>query len=417
MRRLPPPPWLCAERVELATLKEALEDHEEREAVLRKQMGAMVFEKGSLNYQLVRLTQRLDEAAEEKARAVHALGEALSRATDERDMRQGGVGEPMLQQMVASQKRTIEGLRRELRTAQDMLSQNQQIAQHTRIAQHQQDKQPCPPQTPQTPLPPSHHPPNSPPSTYRQETNEETPTQECGAPSSHDLEDRLSPYGLPADRPLKRHNTDGEMLSKLPSRRTRESELTHEQLTLSLLHLQTDHSSMALQLSRVQKDKEKAHAEAADLKEKIQDLEREVGRLTREVEALTARLQEQLVQLESTRAKLANANSALPQVRGSAPRAAGVAHESRSLGASDQVSLDVCGEATSSSSAIGSGAFVSRHHPPQLRGRIWRVPLRWALWALGAGGMSGGAQAGRLQQRLRSRRELGKADQHALMSV
>ncbi|KAL3906231.1 MAG: hypothetical protein SGPRY_010630, partial [Prymnesium sp.] len=93
-----------------------------RNAVLRRQLGALVHEKGQLNLQLQRRERELSCLAEEKASIVAALTSALRRVTAEREEAQMGKGRrnewvgtqsEHAGQMVASQKRTIEALRRE----------------------------------------------------------------------------------------------------------------------------------------------------------------------------------------------------------------------------------------------------------------------------------------------------------------
>ena len=132
LRRLPPPPPIGSD--ELAAQRAELEDLRAGDEVLRRQIGALVFEKGRLNGTLQRREEEMRSLGEEKAAVVAALSAALRRVTEERDLavraeRQARRAEPaaggagkrgqgsssemaISPEMIASQKRTIEGLRK-----------------------------------------------------------------------------------------------------------------------------------------------------------------------------------------------------------------------------------------------------------------------------------------------------------------
>ena len=132
LRRLPPPPPIGSD--ELAAQRAELEDLRAGDEVLRRQIGALVFEKGRLNGTLQRREEEMRSLGEEKAAVVAALSAALRRVTEERDLAvraerrarraepaAGGAGKrgqgsssemAISPEMIASQKRTIEGLRK-----------------------------------------------------------------------------------------------------------------------------------------------------------------------------------------------------------------------------------------------------------------------------------------------------------------
>lgn len=124
----PPPPPIGADV--LGAQRAELEDLRAQSEVHKRQIGALVFEKGKLNGALQKREEELRSLGEEKAAVVAALGAALKRVTEEREDAQRQVrraeppvngsgraaagGEAQLSAMVASQKRTIEALRHEL---------------------------------------------------------------------------------------------------------------------------------------------------------------------------------------------------------------------------------------------------------------------------------------------------------------
>lgn len=118
LRSLPPPPPIGME--EITAQQNALEDLQAKDEVLRRQLGALIHDKGQLNLQLQQRDRDLQRLAEEKASLVSALTAALKRVAAERDAipstaRNGSAAHAMhAEQMIASQKRTIESLRREL---------------------------------------------------------------------------------------------------------------------------------------------------------------------------------------------------------------------------------------------------------------------------------------------------------------
>jgi peptidoglycan hydrolase CwlO-like protein len=446
VRSLLPPPVIGAD--ELNSHLEALDDLRARDEVHRKQIGALIFEKGRLNAEIARLKRRLDEAAEEKARTVHALGEALQRTTLERDERRRSSNDAMLEQMVASQRRTIDGLRKELRAARQAHGCEENQQGHGSIPAA--DARTEPPQTPQTPMtrPPSKRPEPHAPSPDHHElwatTGREDAlllpadapqtlacasesaahqTFDAGAEPKPEPPSPAARLGAsPAGRPLLRGATDTKVL--VSGRRRGSSsqlEMTYEQLQLSLLHLRTDHSSMALQLARTSKEKSQAQKETEDLRVQIRQLEREIDTHRREAEALYERLHAQAAQLEEARSDLVAANAALAQAARVVPPAGGAPRVPGSSEDSEHVALDLRGERAAPSSAAAAGSrlaaasgFASGRRRVPGR-RIWRMPLRWALWAIGAGG-----EAVRLQPRQRA---IGgdparsADDRHALMSV
>lgn len=444
VRTLPPPPVIGAD--ELNSHREALEDLRARDEVHRKQIGALIFEKGRLNAEISRMKRRLDEAAEEKACTVHALGEALRRTTQEREERSWSSNGAMLEQMVASQKRTIDGLRKELRAARQAHSCDQNQPRNGCI--HDANAGREAPQAPQTPLtrPMSARPAPHATSPHHGELGATVGREDAlplpfnfpatpacvsestaqPAPCAEQEPEPPSPAeragSSPAGRAMSRSVTDSSVL--LPGQRRGSSvyrEMTSEQLQLSLLHLQADHSSMALQLTRLKKDKAQAQEETGELRGQIRQLERELDTRRGEAEELSARLHTQAAQLDEARSDLAAANAALAQAAQAAPPAGGAPHGPSSGACREHVALDVPGEcAVPSSAAAGSrlavaAAFASGRRRAPGR-RIWRLPLRWALWAIGAGG----GEAGRLQPRQRATggdSARGAADRHALMSV
>ena len=140
LRRLPPPPPIGSD--ELAAQRAELEDLRAADEVHRRQIGALVFEKGRLNGALRRREEEMRSLGEEKAAVVAALSAALRRVTEERDLavraeRQARRGAPaaggtgtdgnrakgsssemeISSEMLISQKRTIEGLRKARRAA------------------------------------------------------------------------------------------------------------------------------------------------------------------------------------------------------------------------------------------------------------------------------------------------------------
>jgi len=168
LQALPPPPPVGADVQD--EQRSQIEDLRAVEEVHRRQLGALVHEKGCLNAEVRQLRARLEEMREEKAEVAVALGEALRSTSDERANRDGEgalmqemapvpplvsstpaslpsssscrlplgllplssappprppssslspAPPPSLRprQMVASQKRTIEALRRQLRDA------------------------------------------------------------------------------------------------------------------------------------------------------------------------------------------------------------------------------------------------------------------------------------------------------------
>lgn len=140
LRRLPPPPPIGSD--ELAAQRAELEDLRAADEVHRRQIGALVFEKGRLNGALRRREEEMRSLGEEKAAVVAALSAALRRVTEERDLavraeRQARRGAPaaggagtdgnrgkgsssemeISSEMLISQKRTIEGLRKARRNS------------------------------------------------------------------------------------------------------------------------------------------------------------------------------------------------------------------------------------------------------------------------------------------------------------
>ena len=122
---LPPAPPIGAEI--LAQKQGLLEDLSAKDEVLRRQLGALVYEKGQLNATLERRGREMEALREEKAAIVNALGAALKRVTAEKEeaLRGGGGDkgkriassdgrEAQMAQMVQSQKRSIETLRHEV---------------------------------------------------------------------------------------------------------------------------------------------------------------------------------------------------------------------------------------------------------------------------------------------------------------
>ncbi|KAL1507785.1 hypothetical protein AB1Y20_007395 [Prymnesium parvum] len=112
---LPPPPPIGSE--ELHARDEALQAARTREETLRRQLGALVHEKGQLHAQLAEREAALLRLAEEKASIVRALGAAVQRVAAEREearAARGAGADAVAGPTVTSQKRTIEALRREV---------------------------------------------------------------------------------------------------------------------------------------------------------------------------------------------------------------------------------------------------------------------------------------------------------------
>ena len=80
LRRLPPPPPIGSD--ELAAQRAELEDLRAGDEVHRRQIGALVFEKGRLNGMLQRREEEMRSLGEEKAAVVAALSAALRRVTE-----------------------------------------------------------------------------------------------------------------------------------------------------------------------------------------------------------------------------------------------------------------------------------------------------------------------------------------------
>jgi hypothetical protein len=236
--------------------------------------------------------------------------------------------------------------------------------------------------------------------------------------------------GSPAGRAvISRGASDTNVL--LPNRRLGSSaypEMTREQLQFSLLHLQTDHSSMTQQLARLKKDKAQAQQETEELRSQLRQLERELDSYRGRAEALSAQLQSHAAQLDEARSDLAAANAALARAQQVVPPAGGGARLPGSGRGSGHVALEMLGEcgggpslpAASSRLSAPAGFASGRRRAPGER--IWVLPLRWALWAIGAGGVgAAGGAAGRLQPP--RQRAIGRdtarapADRRALMSV
>ena len=121
-RRIAPP----AAYKMIATQSSTIEDLKARAEVSRAQIGGLVYEKGRLNQQLRDANSQLERRAEEKTAMVAALGEALKRATAEKDalLKSGKIApetdaaeKSRLAQIVKSQQRTISTLRDELARA------------------------------------------------------------------------------------------------------------------------------------------------------------------------------------------------------------------------------------------------------------------------------------------------------------
>ena len=125
----PPPPSHLAPPAAykmIATQSSTIEDLKARAEVSRAQIGGLVYEKGRLNQQLRDANSQLERRAEEKTAMVTALGEALKRATAEKDalLKSGKIApetdaaeKSRLAQIVKSQQRTISTLRDELARA------------------------------------------------------------------------------------------------------------------------------------------------------------------------------------------------------------------------------------------------------------------------------------------------------------
>jgi len=382
LRGLPPPPPIGSDQHNAQ--RETIEDLRARAEVQRAQMGALIFEKGRLNAQNVQLSRRLAEAAEERARVVSALGEALRNATAEREARDGSPDAAMLQQMVSSQKRAIEGLRRELRAA--LLAAQPVTAPEAPIGATEVKAQ----QPPRTPTPVHLRRCPSPLAELRG-----GPIALGALVGQGSAPPQLTPP-LSGRLPVPRRATDGDFSGR--RRRGAEDEATYEQLSLSLLYLQTDHSSMSANLARTKKDLLEAQRDAAEVKAELAEERRRGARAKAEVGARVVELVARTHELELELAEaLAKVEAALP------PKS------------EDVVLLDIAAPPVT---AAGGGFTGGRRRAPR-GGRIWRLPLRWALWAIGPVATAAAGAAGRLNHRPRprGRGDREATDGHALVSV
>ena len=99
----------------LTRLVEEAEDLRGKVSTHKAQLGALVHQKSTLNEANRKLNQQVQTLKEEKAHAIAALAQALKTVTAERDQMPSRQHTLTLENVVASQKRTIDILRKKLR--------------------------------------------------------------------------------------------------------------------------------------------------------------------------------------------------------------------------------------------------------------------------------------------------------------
>lgn len=229
LRSLPPPPPIGAE---MLTLQQAeLENVRSRFDKAQREICALVVEKGRLEETLRKKADECRNLAEEKVGAIAALGRALKQATHETPPSADHARSERLNQTVASQKKTIEALRKELAALQARNVQNMQNAQDLQNLQRAAAAKPPPAQT-------LHG--------QQSQTNGNAATRE-----------RLT---------LQQRQSDETR------RLLRELETANERLALTQTHFQSDRASMSTSLALLRRQLGESQHEAAELAAQIQEL-------------------------------------------------------------------------------------------------------------------------------------------------
>lgn len=232
LRSLPPPPPIGAE---MLTLQQAeLENIRSRFDKAQREICALLVEKGRLEETLRKKADECRNLAEEKVGAIAALGRALKQATHETPPSADHARSERLNQTVASQKKTIEALRKELAALQARNVQSVQNAQDLQDLQNLQRAAAAKPPPAQT----LHG--------QQSQTNGNAATRE-----------RLT---------LQQRQSDETRLL------LRELETANERLALTQTHFQSDRASMSTSLALLRRQLGESQHEAAELAAQIQEL-------------------------------------------------------------------------------------------------------------------------------------------------